>query len=80
MARVLLFPAERRLGFIRRQIYAVSSYGPSARRSAVEGALTRQRRALARLVDNAQAEAHVEALRREIFARLPKSDARGERA
>jgi hypothetical protein len=72
MTAIILFPAERRLGFIRRQVASVADYKPVSRERTIAHQLRTQRDWLSRLgVDPGEADAYVATLRAEIEARLP---------
>lgn len=69
---VILFPAERRLGFIRRQVTTVIGYKPDSRERTIAHQLRVQHDWLSRLgVEPDEADAYVATLRAEIEARLP---------
>ena len=71
-AAVILFPAARRIGFIRKQAATVAGYGEASRRRTIDYVVERQRSALlSKGVDGATVEQHLDELRGCILAALP---------
>jgi hypothetical protein len=69
---IIVFPAARRVGFIRNQVRTVAGYNLESRGKTLDTALSRQSAALLKMgVDRATVAEHVGELRREIEARLP---------
>lgn len=73
-ARVILFPAARRVGFLRRQIAGVSHHRkPETMAKAFDAVLDGQFRALARIAGPEAADAHCAELARILVASLRNS-------
>lgn len=71
-AEVILFPASRRVGFVKRQAAAVARYSIAGQERTIASALERQAAAFERLgADAADIESHIAELRIAIEALLP---------
>lgn len=77
-ARVILFPASRRVGFLRRQIAGVAHHTKRETKiRAIEAVLRRQYDSLAKIAGPDAADDHVQELARLLAARLRASRGNG---
>jgi hypothetical protein len=77
-ARVILFPAARRVGFLRRQVAGVAHHNRRETKvNAIDAVLRRQYEALSKIAGDEAALDHVEELARLLAARLRTSCGKG---